>query len=213
ERLRVPPDTVAITHLPVGVEEDREREPHALDERGDDPATLLVLADREEREVVVAEGGPEPLHRRHHLDARRTPRRPEVQHDDLSAERREPHGAAVETRHGEVGRELRSAARGEPQAASDRQPDRRGREREPQAAAARHVLRATRDQPPTAISARLTSCASVRPRTTGGLMRTNSTRKRAALASTRYSEKIVPSGNGSRRSRQSSAKIAPYAAA
>src|SRR5207244_1313533 len=60
---------VAGPDLALGVEEHGEREVHALDERGDHPFAVLVLADGEEGEVRVAEPAVEPLHGRHLLDA------------------------------------------------------------------------------------------------------------------------------------------------
>src|SRR5438445_2764655 len=55
EGLGVTPDAVAIAHLVLGIEQDREREAHVLDEGLDRVATLLVLADGEEREAVALE--------------------------------------------------------------------------------------------------------------------------------------------------------------
>src|SRR4029077_19019220 len=74
-------------------------------ERLDGVAAVLVLADREERQVFPLEGGGEGLPPWHLLDARRTPRGPEVQHDDLAAEGGEPDRPALEVGDREVGRD------------------------------------------------------------------------------------------------------------
>src|SRR5438067_10903777 len=82
-----------------------------------------------------------------------------------------------------------------------------------QAAAVRHAPFATSTDAPQPISTRLVSCASVSPKATCGLTRTNSTRKRAALARIRYQATTVPSGVASRLRRERTQKMVRYAAA
>src|SRR5262249_10544335 len=206
EGLRVAPYPVALPDLTLGVDEHGEGDAELFHE-GLHRRAVLVLADGEELEIAVAEPAVEPFHRRHLLATGWTPGRPEVQHHHLAAQRREAHRMPRQVGHGEVGGQPRTAV------SEGQQPTARGEAHhrrdagDLQAAAVRHARCTTRKDAPQPISTRLVSCASVSPRAICGLMRTNSTTKRAALARIRYQAKTVPSGVTSRPSRERTQKM------
>src|SRR2546425_1076793 len=212
ERLRVSPDAVAVPHLVVGVDQDRERQPHLLDERLDHPPAILVLAHGEELEVAIAQPLVEPLHRGHLLAARRAPGGPEIQEDHLAAQRREANGLPREVGHGEVWREPWPAVLEPDEPHRGGETGRRRDQTDGQASAARHRRCARSCHPPIPRRTTLVSCASVSPSATGALTRTNSTKKRAVEARSRYHQKTVPSGAATRRMRQRKKNTAKYAA-